>query len=146
MPRLAQHFRAMADPSTARSTIFSLLTVITWQPSRASTPSWGVSTADLPSLTAAQVIADRQLVAFCEAQTPESLDVVARWTDSNGDTCTDPIHVVLAHLFVHQIHHRGHVHNTLSGTGVKPPQLDEYLLSRDAPLREGDLRELRIGR
>ena len=102
--------------------------------------------SDLPSLTAAQVVADRQLVALCESLTPESLEVVARWTDSDGHTCKDPIHVVLAHLFVHQIHHRGQVHNMLSGTAVKPPQLDEYLLSHDAPLREADLRELGIGR
>lgn len=102
--------------------------------------------SDRPSLTAAQAVADRRLVALCEALTPERLEVVTRWTDSDGDTCQDPIHIVLAHLFVHQIHHRGQVHNMLSSTPVKPPQLDEYLLSHDAPLREADLGELGIGR
>lgn len=33
---------------------------------------------------------------------------------------------VLLHLFQHQIHHRGQVHAMLSGTNVKPPQLDEF--------------------
>jgi uncharacterized damage-inducible protein DinB len=102
--------------------------------------------SDLPSLTTAQVVADRQLVALCESLTPERLEVVAHWTDSDGHICNDPIHVVLTHLFVHQIHHRGQVHNMLSGAGAKPPQLDEYFLSHDAPLRETDLRELRLGR
>ena len=102
--------------------------------------------SDLPSLSAAQGITDRQLVALCDALTPEHLEVITRWTDSEGDACGDPVHVVLTHLIVHQIHHRGQVHNMLSGTGVKPPQLDEYFLSRDAPLREGDLREVGIGR
>lgn len=101
--------------------------------------------SDLPSLTAAQVVADRHLVALCESLTPESLEIVARWTDSDGHICQDPIHIVLAHLFIHQIHHRGQVHNMLSGASVKPPQLDEYLLSHDAPRREADLRELGIG-
>ena len=102
--------------------------------------------SDLPSLSAAQAVADRQLVALCEALTPERLEVAARWANSDGDACGDPIHVVLAHLFVHQIHHRGQVHNMLSGTGVKPPQLDEYFLTHDAPLREADLGELGIAR
>jgi uncharacterized damage-inducible protein DinB len=102
--------------------------------------------SDLPSLSAAQAVADRQLVALCEALTSERLDVVARWSNSDGDACRDPIHVVLAHLFVHQIHHRGQVHNMLSGTRVKPPQLDEYFLTHDAPLREAELGELSIAR
>ena len=50
---------------------------------------------------------------------------------------------VLAHLFVHQIHHRGQAHAMLSDTDVAPPQLDEFFLAQDAPLRADDLRELR---
>ena len=38
---------------------------------------------------------------------------------------------LLAHLFIHQIHHRGQVHAMLSGTSVKPPQLDEFFLDYD---------------
>jgi hypothetical protein len=30
----------------------------------------------------------------------------------------------------------------LSGTNVKPPQLDEFFLREELPLREADLREL----
>ena len=30
----------------------------------------------------------------------------------------------------------------LSGTGLKPPQLDEFLMPSDANLREADMREL----
>jgi uncharacterized damage-inducible protein DinB len=100
--------------------------------------------ADLPSLTTAQVEADRHLLALCEGLTPQHLEVVARWTDSNGDTCQDPISIVLTHLFIHQIHHRGQVHNMLSALRHEPPQLDEYFLSHDAPLRETELRELGI--
>ena len=38
---------------------------------------------------------------------------------------------VLPHLFIHQIHHRGQAHAMLSGTTVKPPQLDEFFLFED---------------
>ena len=49
---------------------------------------------------------------------------------------------VLAHLFMHQNHHRGQVHAMLSSTGVAPPQLDEFLMPSDAPLRAADMAEL----
>jgi uncharacterized damage-inducible protein DinB len=42
---------------------------------------------------------------------------------------------LLMHLFQHQIHHRGQAHAMLSGTAVKPPQLDEFFSSGEAPLR-----------
>ena len=38
---------------------------------------------------------------------------------------------ILAHVFLHDIHHRGQVHAMLSGTSVAPPQLDEFLLDYD---------------
>ena|SRR5215813_8141204 len=100
--------------------------------------------SDLPSLTAAQLEADRHLVTLCEGLASRDLEAIARWTDSHGDTCQDQVSVVLTHLFVHQIHHRGQVHNILSALSRQPPQLDEYFLSHDAPLREADLRELGI--
>ena len=49
---------------------------------------------------------------------------------------------LLAHLFQHQIHHRGQAHAMLAGTAVKPPQLDEFFCAEDAPLRAADLAEL----
>ena len=38
---------------------------------------------------------------------------------------------LLPHLFQHQIHHRGQAHAMLAGTGVAPPQLDEFFLDWD---------------
>jgi uncharacterized damage-inducible protein DinB len=49
---------------------------------------------------------------------------------------------VLLHLFEHQIHHRGQAHAMLADTRVKPPQLDEFFLRDELPLREAELREL----
>ncbi len=42
---------------------------------------------------------------------------------------------LLLHLFQHQIHHRGQAHAMMSGTSVRPPQLDEFF-----PVGEADLR------
>ncbi len=49
---------------------------------------------------------------------------------------------LLAHLFQHQIHHRGQAHAMLSGTPVEPPQLDEFFAAEEASLRAGDFEEL----
>ena len=49
---------------------------------------------------------------------------------------------LLLHLFQHDVHHRGQAHCMLSGTGVKPPQLDEFFSIAEAPLREAEFVEL----
>ena len=54
----------------------------------------------------------------------------------------DPLVRVLADLFQHQIHHRGQAHAMLAGTAVKPPQLDEFFLAEEAPLRVEELAAL----
>lgn len=49
---------------------------------------------------------------------------------------------ILAHLFEHQIHHRGQAHAMLAGTKIAPPQLDEFFCEGDRALREPDFVEL----
>jgi uncharacterized damage-inducible protein DinB len=49
---------------------------------------------------------------------------------------------VLLHLYQHQIHHRGQAHAMLAGTPQAPPQLDEFYMSEELPLRHSELREL----
>ena len=51
----------------------------------------------------------------------------------------DSLHRILAHLFQHQIHHRGQVHAMLAGTPVAPPQLDEFFCANEAHLRAAEL-------
>ena len=46
------------------------------------------------------------------------------------------------HLMLHDQHHRGQVHAMLSGTSVKPPQLDEFFMADDAGARVADLAKL----
>jgi hypothetical protein len=45
---------------------------------------------------------------------------------------------LLMHLFQHQIHDRGQAHAMLSGTRIKPPQLDEFFSIAEAPLRASE--------
>jgi uncharacterized damage-inducible protein DinB len=110
---------------------------------RAARVDYGVvAYATLAEVTRAQEAADRRLLAYCEGLTPARLGEVARWNDDDGDEHAEPVHLVLAHLFVHQIHHRGQVHDLLLQAGVAPPQLDEFFLRTDASRRADELRRL----
>lgn len=95
----------------------------------------------LAELRVAQSAADRRLIALCEGLDPARLARAVRLVRDHG-LLEDRTDRVLAHLFVHQIHHRGQAHAMLAGTAVAPPQLDEFLLATDAPLRAADLAAL----
>jgi uncharacterized damage-inducible protein DinB len=94
-------------------------------------------------LWTAQARSDQRLVAFCASLADEDLqrDVQIDRGPLVGIQ-HEAIGSVLPHLFVHQIHHRGQVHAMLSGTTATPPQLDEFFLAADAPLRVAELGEL----
>lgn len=92
-------------------------------------------------LQAQQAQADQRLISYCRQLSDDQL---ARYV-----SIVRPERVqreqrlrVLAHLFEHQIHHRGQVHAMLSDTTVKPPQLDEFFCEEEAGLRADDFAEL----
>ena len=92
-------------------------------------------------LRQAQRAVDRRLIAQCLALTDAQFALpipVQRRAGIENETATR----LLAHLFQHQIHHRGQVHAMLAGTPVKPPQLDEFFCANEAPLRAAELAEL----
>lgn len=97
------------------------------------------ASGDVKELGAAQVESDRRLIAFCDNLGPA--DPARRVITNRGDAgkFDETVGDLLAHLFLHQIHHRGQAHAMLSGTAVKPPQLDEYFLQFDAAARSPDL-------
>lgn len=90
----------------------------------------------------AQEKTDQRLSAFCERLGAD--DLARRLPVDRGDegVVAERIDHLLAHLFQHQIHHRGQAHCMLSGTSVPPPQLDEFFLdydrAPDAPPRLAD--------
>ncbi len=99
---------------------------------------------DLAVLTESQRAADRRLIALVEGIDEASLAEPVRILDEAGEAWFDPLYRVLAHLFVHQVHHRGQVHDLLSQTAVAPPQLDEFFLSQDASRRAEEMATLAL--
>lgn len=88
-----------------------------------------------------QHAADRRLIALCESLGEAQLDAPVLLPRSTG-VQRDRVRRMLAHLFEHDIHHRGQVHAMLAGTRVKPPQLDEFFCTGEADLRAQDFAEL----
>jgi uncharacterized damage-inducible protein DinB len=92
-------------------------------------------------LHVAQRAVDRRLVDLCVALEDDRLDApigIQRRAGVEHETVVR----LLAHLFQHQIHHRGQVHAMLAGTAVAPPQLDEFFGANEAHLRAAELAEL----
>jgi uncharacterized damage-inducible protein DinB len=92
-------------------------------------------------LAAAQRAVDRRLVDACAALTDAKLALpipVMRRAGVQSEVATR----LLAHLFQHQIHHRGQAHAMLAGTKIKPPQLDEFFCANEAHLRTAELAEI----
>ena len=96
---------------------------------------------DCAALSQAQHDSDRRLIAYCESLRDDQLDDAVVTRRSTG-IVRDRVRRILAHLFEHQIHHRGQAHAMLAGTRVKPPQLDEFFCTNEAPLRARDFAEL----
>jgi uncharacterized damage-inducible protein DinB len=93
-------------------------------------------------LADAQALFDRQLVAFCDRLAASDLDRRVATDRGEHGIIPERIGDLLAHLFLHDIHHRGQVHAMLSGTSVEPPQLDEFLLDYDLRFRREDMERL----
>ena len=99
-----------------------------------------IAAQTIADLAPRQRASDERLIAYCErladADMPVAMD------RGEGKVQRDRAGHVLAHLYMHQTHHRGQAHAMLAGTSIKPPQLDEFLMPSDANLRDADMREL----
>ncbi len=97
---------------------------------------------ELVPYASAQDASDQKLIAFCDQLDDAGANAEVAMDRGEGKVQRDLAGYVLAHLFMHQTHHRGQVHSMLSGTHVKPPQLDEFLMPSDAPYRVQDMSAL----
>lgn len=97
----------------------------------------------LQALFDAQTAADRRLIAFCDKLSESDLDRRVITDRREDGMIPERIGDILAHVFLHDIHHRGQVHAMLSGTSVAPPQLDEFLLDYDVKLRKAEVERLK---
>ncbi|MEO8346748.1 MAG: DinB family protein [Betaproteobacteria bacterium] len=82
-------------------------------------------------LHTAQRAVDHRLIELCKALTDAQLELSVAIQRSKG-VRHETVTRLLAHLFQHQIHHRGQVHAMLAGTHVPPPPLDEFFCEQDA--------------
>jgi len=101
-----------------------------------------VSHGDPVQLEAAQRAWDERLIAFCDRLGEDDMERRVATDRGAAGIFPERIGDLLAHLYLHDVHHRGRVHAMLSGTSVKPPQLDEFLLDFDRPLRRDEMARL----
>lgn len=87
---------------------------------------------EAPALFHAQSATDRRLIAVCDGLSDAALDATVTTDRGKHGAIEERIDDLLAHLFQHQIHHRGQAHAMLAGTDIAPPQLDEYFLLYDS--------------
>ena len=97
---------------------------------------------DVPALAVRQRVSDERLIAFCDGLDAAGCARVVAIDRGEGRVQRDLAANVLAHLAMHQTHHRGQVHAMLSGTAVAPPQLDEFLLPSEPHFRVADMAAL----
>jgi uncharacterized damage-inducible protein DinB len=92
--------------------------------------------AGLGELEAARAAEDERMIALVEGYQESDLPRPLRYRlVTRPETAETPLHLCWLHLFNHQTHHRGQVHDQLSQTAVAPPPLDLifYLRTTDAP-------------
>ena len=98
--------------------------------------------ATCAELHAEQAKSDRRLIALCRSLDAAMLERTIVDVPRRAGIEPEPLTRLLAHLFQHQVHHRGQAHSMLSGTAVAPPQLDEFFLVGDAARRGTEFAEL----
>ena len=101
-----------------------------------------VQADDIAALAERQRSSDERLIAFCDRLDAAGCDATVTMDRGEGCVQRDLAGHVLAHLLMHQTHHRGQAHAMLSGTAIPPPQLDEFLMPSDAEFRNADMAAL----
>jgi len=85
---------------------------------------------EFDDLRTARTAEDARIEAFAAGLTAVDLAGDVVYVNSRGDRHADPMAVLMAHVFNHQTHHRGQVHDMLTQTAVPPPSLDLHRVVR----------------
>jgi uncharacterized damage-inducible protein DinB len=91
----------------------------------------------LAELAAARATEDARMIALVDGYAEDDLPKLVHYRlVSRSEEAATPLHLCWLHLFNHQTHHRGQVHDQLSQTEVAPPPLDliYYLRATGDPL------------
>ena len=78
----------------------------------------------LLQLEVARIKEDKRLIDLVNSLSEESIHKEITYKGFETGETTYTIDILLITLFNHQTHHRGQIHNMLSQSGVKPPQID----------------------
>ncbi len=92
---------------------------------------------DFEELRAARVCEDARIEAFAAGLDDDVLLRTIHYRNHEGLEFADPSIALIAHLFNHQTHHRGQVHDMLMQTDVPPPSLDMHRILNPEPLSLG---------
>ncbi len=79
---------------------------------------------DFNNLRSAREIEDHRIITYAENISQDTLDSKLEYQNIAGNSHSDPMNIILRHVFNHQTHHRGQVHCLLSQTDIAPPSLD----------------------
>ncbi|MGH7913798.1 MAG: DinB family protein [Candidatus Binataceae bacterium] len=79
---------------------------------------------DFDELRAARVREDERIERFAAGLSEEFLNGEISWVSGDDSSNRQPARMLLAHLFNHETHHRGQVHDMLSQAGIATPVLD----------------------
>jgi uncharacterized damage-inducible protein DinB len=96
----------------------------------------------LAELAQRQAASDERLIAWLNAADSVALEATVQMPRGEGRVQRDAAAHMLAHLFMHQTHHRGQVHAMMAGTHAAPPQLDEFLMPSEPHLRPAEMAAL----
>lgn len=110
-------------------------------------PDYSIFVNEVPyptmmELSPAQRELDRRLISFCDSLDANALERVVVLDRGAEGIHRENVASVLPHLFLHQVHHRGQATAMLAGSCEKAPQLDEFFLSADWPVRDRELAAL----
>lgn len=87
---------------------------------------------DFEGLVKAREQDDKRIVDVINAIEPNDLSKEIQFTALSGNAGSLSLQNILTHVFNHQTHHRGQVHNMLSQAGMNPPSLDLYYFLLEA--------------
>lgn len=87
---------------------------------------------ELAALTAKRRHTDERIVSFVQGVTDVQLEEMRDYQTLNGTPQRQRLRDILAHVFNHQTHHRGHAHSVLTILGVTEPEpLDLLIMQRE---------------
>ena len=85
----------------------------------------------LADLTAARVAEDTSISEYVRNLSENDYGDTVQYQNTRGVPFENLVSDILTHVFNHQTHHRGQVHDLLSQTEIPPPELDLIFYMRE---------------